>query len=569
MKRDAGGLRRARLRAPARAGARGSRRTRSITSNEYLERFEARRQSAGARGALGRGRGRAAPDRARAARRARRAPGGEEQVDADGGVRAEPVPREPRHRGHRHRPRRAHRAARPRAAVAHHHAGDPPHARGHRRAVRARARRRPRARPIPRGSPRPRAPTCAAHFLAADAAITGANFAVAETGTLVVVTNEGNADLGMSLPRAAHRLPRHREADARRSATSRCSCACSRAARPANRSRCTRAWSPGRVPGAELHIVLVDNGRTRLLADDAPPPRAGCIRCGACLNTCPVYRRAGGHAYGWAIPGPIGVGARARARRRHAKRARLPLASTLCGSCSARVSGEDRSARAARRVARDRRPRRSARPRRSRGSRRRCSRDRSLYRAFAVAPRASSGRSSRGAAPGNPGRGVARARASCRRIRARAFARAAGRAGAVARDERARAHPRARARGGEPGRGGARALRARRSAARTSRSSRASSRPRAARRSARSAPAELSARVAERCRSWAGGGRVLASDAALAPPGQRAVAPVPTSARSARVRRRVGRDPVRRARASPRTVPSASTGARRGRARCP
>ena len=171
------------------------------------------------------------------------------------------------------------------------------------------------------------------HFLGADAAITGVNFAIAETGTFVVVTNEGNADLGMSLP------PLHIAclgiekvipglADLAvflrllaRSATG----------QPIS---VYTSLVTGPRPGAELHIVLVDNGRTRLLADEQHRRALGCIRCGACLNTCPVYRRAGGHAYGFAIPGPIGA-VLAPALGGPAARLSLPLASTLCGSCTA------------------------------------------------------------------------------------------------------------------------------------------------------------------------------------------------------------------------------------------
>ena len=89
----------------------------------------------------------------------------------------------------------------------------------------------------------------------------------------------------------------------------------------------------GPRPGAELHVVLVDNGRTRLLADPRHRSALSCIRCGACLNTCPVYRRAGGHAYGWALPGPIGS-VLAPALAADAATRALPFASTLCGSCS-------------------------------------------------------------------------------------------------------------------------------------------------------------------------------------------------------------------------------------------
>ncbi len=169
-------------------------------------------------------------------------------------------------------------------------------------------------------------------FLAAEAGITGVNFAIAETGSVVVCTNEGNADLGMSLP------PLH--------------IACMGIeklvpsledlavflrllARSATGQPITAYTSvvTGPRPGAELHVVIVDNGRSRLLANAVQRPALACIRCGACLNTCPVYRRAGGHAYGLAVAGPIGS-VLAPALAAGAAR-RLPLASTLCGSCSA------------------------------------------------------------------------------------------------------------------------------------------------------------------------------------------------------------------------------------------
>ncbi len=172
-----------------------------------------------------------------------------------------------------------------------------------------------------------------AHFLEADAAITGVNFAIAETGSLVVVTNEGNADLGMSLPDlhiacmgleklipALEDLPVFLRLLAR-SATG----------QPIS---VYTSIVTGPRPGAELHVVIVDNGRSELLASDTHRSALGCIRCGACLNTCPVYRRAGGHAYDQPIPGPIGsvLGPLVRTQQGGAE---LPQASPLCGSCSA------------------------------------------------------------------------------------------------------------------------------------------------------------------------------------------------------------------------------------------
>ncbi len=169
-------------------------------------------------------------------------------------------------------------------------------------------------------------------FLAADAGISGVNFAVAETGSIVIVSNEGNVDLGTSLPTlhiaclgieklvpALADLPVFLRLLAR-SATG----------QPI--SAYTSVLTGPRA-GGELHIVLVDNGRSALLSNETQRGALACIRCGACLNTCPVYRRAGGHAYGSVIPGPIGsvlgpaLGGAAGAE--------LPHASTLCGSCSA------------------------------------------------------------------------------------------------------------------------------------------------------------------------------------------------------------------------------------------
>ncbi len=170
-------------------------------------------------------------------------------------------------------------------------------------------------------------------FLSAEAGITGVNFAIAETGSLVVCTNEGNADLGMHLPPIhiacmgiEKLLPRMEDLPAflrllARSAT----------------GQAITAYTTvitGPRPGGELHIVLVDNGRSRLLADPEQRGALACIRCGACLNTCPVYRRTGGHAYNQTVPGPIGA-VLAPAFRSDREASTLPFASSLCGSCSA------------------------------------------------------------------------------------------------------------------------------------------------------------------------------------------------------------------------------------------
>ncbi len=169
-----------------------------------------------------------------------------------------------------------------------------------------------------------------AHFLGADAALTGVNFGIAETGGVVVCTNEGNADLGVHLapvhiasmgiekliPKAEHlgvflRL----------------------LARSATGQGITTYSSHLHRPrdGQEVHVVLVDNGRSEHLGREDFRAALKCIRCGACINTCPVYRRSGGHSYGSTVPGPIGSILMPGIDLK--KYSNLPFASTLCGSC--------------------------------------------------------------------------------------------------------------------------------------------------------------------------------------------------------------------------------------------
>lgn len=168
-------------------------------------------------------------------------------------------------------------------------------------------------------------------FLAAQAGITGVNFAIAETGGIVVCTNEGNADLGTSLPPVhiacmgiEKLIPRleHLGVFTRL------------LARSATGQPITTYTSHfhGPRPGGEMHVVIVDNGRAGILKRDAFRRSLCCIRCGACINTCPVYRRSGGHSYGSVVPGPIGsVLSPAQDLERYAS---LPFASSLCGSCT-------------------------------------------------------------------------------------------------------------------------------------------------------------------------------------------------------------------------------------------
>jgi L-lactate dehydrogenase complex protein LldF len=168
-------------------------------------------------------------------------------------------------------------------------------------------------------------------FLRAEAGLTGVNFAVAETGGFVVCTNEGNADLGASLPKlhiacmgVEKLIPRARDLGVflrllGRSATG----------QPIT-SYTSHFHGPR--PGGELHIILVDNGRSDLMGREEFRRSLHCIRCGACMNTCPVYRRSGGYSYESTVPGPIGsILAPARDPARHAS---LPFASSLCGSCT-------------------------------------------------------------------------------------------------------------------------------------------------------------------------------------------------------------------------------------------
>jgi L-lactate dehydrogenase complex protein LldF len=168
-------------------------------------------------------------------------------------------------------------------------------------------------------------------LVAADAAITGVNFAVAETGAMVVCTNEGNADLG------AHLAPLHIACmglDKVIPRTEHLGVFLRLLARSATGQPVT-AYTSHYVaprPGAELHVVIVDNGRTEQLGRPDFRESLHCIRCGACLNTCPVYRRSGGHSYGVTVAGPIGaVLAPGFDLAAHAL---LPFASTLCGSCA-------------------------------------------------------------------------------------------------------------------------------------------------------------------------------------------------------------------------------------------
>ena len=173
-------------------------------------------------------------------------------------------------------------------------------------------------------------------FLRADMGITGANFGVVETGTICLVTNEGNGRMVTTLPRVhvavmgiEKLVPTLRDLDAflkllARSATGQKLTTYTTLIRGPRR--------PGDECGPEaMHVVLLDNGRSRLLAGENAEI-LGCIRCGACLNACPIYKSIGGHAYGDTYPGPIGAVVTPGLRGLHGW-SDLPAASTLCGAC--------------------------------------------------------------------------------------------------------------------------------------------------------------------------------------------------------------------------------------------
>ncbi|HEU4924675.1 MAG TPA: lactate utilization protein B [Burkholderiales bacterium] len=169
------------------------------------------------------------------------------------------------------------------------------------------------------------------YYLKAGAGMTGANFAVAETGSFVVCTNEGNADLSANLPPLhiasigiEKLIPRLADLGVFVRMLS----------RSALGSPITQITSHFRAPrpGSEMHVVLVDNGRSERLGMEGFWPSLKCIRCGACMNTCPVYRRSGGLSYGATYSGPIGVIVDPTFNLR--KYSALPFASTLNGSCT-------------------------------------------------------------------------------------------------------------------------------------------------------------------------------------------------------------------------------------------
>jgi L-lactate dehydrogenase complex protein LldF len=176
-------------------------------------------------------------------------------------------------------------------------------------------------------------------YLGADAGLTGANFVVAESGRLVVVTNEGNSRFCLAATRChialvgiEKILPKDRDL----------ALFLNLLARSGTAQQLTvynefilGPRAPGQPDGPdEMHVIFVDNGRTDVLASDCREILR-CIRCGACLNVCPVYRQAGGHAYRSVYPGPVGaVLSPLLLGKRFPEKADLPKASSLCGACN-------------------------------------------------------------------------------------------------------------------------------------------------------------------------------------------------------------------------------------------
>ncbi|MDT0464256.1 LutB/LldF family L-lactate oxidation iron-sulfur protein [Streptomyces gibsoniae] len=173
-------------------------------------------------------------------------------------------------------------------------------------------------------------------FLRAKVAVSGANFMVAETGTLVVVESEGNGRMCLTLPETLISVvgiekivPTWQDLEVFLQTLPRSSTA-------ERMNPYTSMWT-GTTDGdgpRTFHLVLLDNGRTDTLADEVGRQALRCIRCSACLNVCPVYERAGGHAYGSVYPGPIGAILSPQLRGiRSPIDASLPYASSLCGAC--------------------------------------------------------------------------------------------------------------------------------------------------------------------------------------------------------------------------------------------
>jgi L-lactate dehydrogenase complex protein LldF len=193
---------------------------------------------------------------------------------------------------------------------------------------------------IPDLSDEPRVLTAAARnylrkkFLEVQTAISGANFLIAETGAVVVVESEGNGRMCLTLPRTMITLagiekvlPRFADLEVMLQVLA-------RSATGERMNPYTSLWT-GVTPGdgpQKFHVVLLDNGRSSILAKKTERQTLRCIRCAACMNACPVYRQTGGHAYGSVYPGPIGAILTPQLQQLHHAQT-LPFASSLCGAC--------------------------------------------------------------------------------------------------------------------------------------------------------------------------------------------------------------------------------------------
>jgi L-lactate dehydrogenase complex protein LldF len=173
-------------------------------------------------------------------------------------------------------------------------------------------------------------------FLAADVGITGANFLIAETGSGIIVTNEGNGDLTQTLPRVHVVITSLEKVVPTLEDATTLLRLLARSATGQEFSSYTTVSTGPRRPGdldgpEEYHVVLLDNGRTDLLGGEFHE-MLRCLRCAACLNHCPVYAAVGGHAYGWVYPGPMGA-VLTPALVGLDEAGHLPNASTFCGRC--------------------------------------------------------------------------------------------------------------------------------------------------------------------------------------------------------------------------------------------
>ncbi len=176
-----------------------------------------------------------------------------------------------------------------------------------------------------------------ARFLAADLGVTGCNLGIAETGSILLVENEGNGRLSTTVPRVhVAIMGMERLVDTWEQADLLVNLL-ARSGTGQHLSTYTNIITGPRRAGEadgpdELHVVILDNGRSDVLGSDLHESLA-CIRCGACLNVCPVYRQVGGHAYGWVYSGPIGAVLTPLLAGQHDEAAELGNASTLCGAC--------------------------------------------------------------------------------------------------------------------------------------------------------------------------------------------------------------------------------------------